>query len=264
MIAPRRTASSARGARVLVAGALVALASGCAPRVEAATPHPSLAEWRAARARLRELRRETSGSPRTIRLALELREPFTGRVMQARGAVALAPPDALRMILLGPGGTTALDLWTKDDRFRFAVPAIDLLRRGDAHTPRSTMRGMPVDFLRWWLLDPFGGTLLAHERTKGGETFVLREGDAIVHATVRDDGAIEAVRETFASPEPGERPRRIDAEQVSAEHLGCATVRYQQASTHLSIRVRCEGEERGRAPNPKAFVDPDALAGASR
>jgi hypothetical protein len=241
--------------------ALLVSATGCAPAAVAA-PRPRLTEWREARARLHALRAETSGRPRTIRLALELREPFTGRVMQARGAVALSPPDALRMILLGPGGTTALDLWAKGDRFRFAVPAIDLLRRGDATTPRSSMRGLPVDFLRWWLLDPFGGELLAYERTQGAERFVLREEGAVVHATVRADGSIEAVRETYAEPARGERPRRVDAETVSAEHLGCATVRYAQQSTHLSIRVRCEGEERERAPSPRAFEDPDGPGGA--
>ena len=84
--------------------------------------------------RLSNLRRSLRGvGPHTLRLAVKLREPFTGRTMEARGAVALSPPSALRMILLGPGGTTALDLWARDDEFRFAVPAIDLLRRGDGH-----------------------------------------------------------------------------------------------------------------------------------
>ena len=65
------------------------------------------------------------------------------------GAIAIAPPvsgvtrpsgegppvdaeGALRMILLGPGGTTALDLWSRGDRFRFAIPALDLLRQKGA------------------------------------------------------------------------------------------------------------------------------------
>src|SRR4029079_240686 len=100
-------------------------------------------------------------------------------------------------ILLGPGGTTALDLWAKDDQFRFAVPAIDLLRRGDASTPREQMRGLPVDFLKWWLLRPAEGSLLWHERKGPAERFVLRDGPAIVDLCALDDGAVIARRMTW-------------------------------------------------------------------
>lgn len=162
------------------------------------------------------------------------------------------------MILLGPGGTTALDLWARGDRFRFAVPALDLLKRGDASTPRASLRGLPVDFLRWWMLRPAAGTLLWYERAGGTDAFVLRDGDAVIDLRLNDRGVIGARRTTWATGDGGRR-RRIDEEVVIAEGLGCSDVRYAQASTGLLVTVTCEAEERDRAPDPRAFVDPDAL-----
>lgn len=245
------------------------------PHDEAAAPRsPSPAAWRKAREDLRDLRRSLLGlKPHTRKLALKLREPLSGRTMEARGAVAIAPPEALRMILLGPGGTTALDLWIRGDRFRFAVPALDLLRRGDASTPRDQMRGLPVDFLRWWLLRPADGTLLWHERLERADHFVLRDGSAIVDLCASDDGSIKARRTTWLSArrggdpgepgnpsqpsEPGDPRRRIDEETVVATRAGCGPVRYTQASTGLDISITCEGEELSSAPSPRAFIDPD-------
>jgi len=228
---------------------------------------PAPAAWREARRRLAALRREAEGSgARTLRVRLGLREPRTGQVLEARGAVAIAPArgaessGALRMILLGPGGTTALDLWTRGDRFRFVVPALDLLKRGDASTPRASLRGLPVDFLQWWLLRPAAGSLLWYGRAGTTDAFVLREGDAIIELRLGEGGRVGARRSTWASAR-GQAPRLIDEEIVIAGRVGCGTVRYAQASTGLLITVTCEGEERARAPDPRAFLDPDAPAG---
>ena len=229
-------------------------------------PPPSPAAWREARVRLAVLRGEAEGAgARTLRVRLSLREPRTGQVLEARGAVAIAPaldgaaPGALRMILLGPGGTTALDLWARGDRFRFAVPALDLLKRGDAATPRASRRGLPVDFLRWWLLRPAVGSLLWYGRVGTTDVFVLRDGDAIVELRLGEGGRVGARSSTWASAR-GRGSRLIDEEIVIAGRMGCDTVRYAQASTGLLITVTCEGEERARAPDARAFLDPDAPA----
>ena len=214
--------------------------------------------WRAARDRLAELQREAS-TPRTLRISLVLREPMTGRTLEARGAVAIAPPSALRMILLGPGGTTALDLWLDRDRFRFAVPAIDLLRRGDASTPRASLRGLPIDFLRWWLLRPATGALLWAAEEDGASRLRLRDGAAIIDLRAAFGGRIEARRTTWAKALPEAPLRLIDEETVASDRIGCAEVRYQQASTGLEVTVRCEGEDLS-PPNPRAFSDPDGGA----
>jgi len=226
---------------------------------------PTRAAWQRARERLGALRRESQGAgARTLRVRLELREPRTGPTLEARGAVAVAPsldggapgepPGALRMILLGPGGTTALDLWARGDRFRFAVPAIGLLRRGAGSTPRASLRGLPVDFLRWWLLHPASGELLWHERIGSTDAFVLRDGEAILELRAVEGGAIGARRSLWLD---GRDPRLVDQEVVIADRIGCGTIRYAQASTGLLVTVRCEGEERAREPNPRAFEDPD-------
>jgi hypothetical protein len=166
------------------------------------------------------------------------------------------------MILLGPGGTTALDLWIDGPRYRFEVPAIDLKKRGDARGPAEERRGLPVDFLGWWLLRPAAGALLWHAREAGADRFVLRDGAAIVDLHAADDGAVEARRSTWSmrSAEGAEGPPRLlDEETVRAKAIGCATVQYHQRSTGLDVTVTCEGETAG-APPARALRDPDAEA----
>ncbi len=239
----------------LFAGAIAGAA--CAPAATPLAPQTS-ASWRGGIERLATLRRGAArDEARTFRVTLSLREPFTGKTLRARGAVAVSPPDALRMILVGPGGTTALDLWTRGDRFRFAVPAIDLVKRGDDRTARASMRGMPVDFLRWWFLRPAEGTLLWHERKLDADRFVLRDGAAIVDLVARDDGRLTATRSTWERDPAGEL-HRLEEEQVEASGVGCSNVSYRQRSTGLRVEVTCEGEEHAAAPSPRAFEDPDA------
>lgn len=207
--------------------------------------------------------------PHTKKLALSLREPISGRLLEARGAVALAPPNALRMILLGPGGTTALDLWLNNQskKFRFSLPALDLLVRGKLGG--SSTRGFPVDFLRFWLLRPAEGEFLWYERRGKAERFALRDPeqkDAIVEICILpapdgDPGKTPMVlrRSSWAPHRPGRPNHRLDEEIVVADGLGCSKAYYTQAKTGLQIQIRCEGEEI-RPPNPKAFEDPDALS----
>jgi hypothetical protein len=244
-----------------LAALLGAFSAGCAPAREyvSSTP-PSLAAWRGALARLGELGRAAAGAePRTWKLALALREPVTGRRMEARGAVALAPKErAVRMILVGPGGTTAFDLWLRDDRFRVAIPAVDLLRRGDRRTPKAEMRGLPVDFLRWWLLDPTRGELLWADEGPAGARYVLREDGAITELLVHPDRTISAERRTWSSPAgPHAAAVLLDEEKVFADRIGCGRARYTQASTGVEIQITCEGVE-PNPPSERAFVDPDA------
>jgi len=242
-------------ARACLAAMLAPLwACSSGPEARASYPPMSAEEWRVARARLAELRRETD-VPRTLNVKVRLHEPLSNKVLDARGAVAVVPPRGLRMILLGPGGTTALDLWVEGDRYRFAVPAIDLLRRGDGHEPREARRGLPVDFLRWWLLRPTSGELIWAGREPEGERFVIRDEEALVELFVRKGGAIEARRSSWTHGDDEAR-KRIDDETIFADQLGCARVQYRQASTGLEVTVECESERLG-APNARALEDPD-------
>ena len=237
--------------------AMAATLAGCAPKAGPAAPivgAQTIAEWQRGEGRLAELRR-AAARPRTERIALELTEPRSGRRLTARGAVAIAPPRALRMILLGPGGTTALDLWMDGGRWRFAVPAISLQKRGDLAAPRAERRGLPVDFLGWWWRRPADGALLWYGRDRDGDRFVLRDGAAIVDLTAFADGRIAARRTTWAGG------ARLDDETLTAGAIGCAEVRYHQASTGLDVIVRWEGETAGEPP-PRALADPDAEGGS--
>lgn len=234
--------------------------AGCsAPRPEPLVV-PTLATWRGALAELGQLRAQATGDgPRTFKLSVALREPFTGRRTEARGAVALSPADrAVRMILLGPGGTTAFDLWIRADRFRVSIPAVDLLRRGDASTPKEQMRGLPVDFLRWWLLDPTRGELLWSDHAASGARHVLREGAAITELLVAPDRSIRARRRTWTREQDGSGELvLLDDEKVNADHIGCGRARYTQASTGVEIEITCEAIEPS-PPSERAFIDPDA------
>jgi hypothetical protein len=241
------------------AAVLAAFSSGCAPPPPPLPPRPpTLVEWRRALADLRELGRATAGEPRTLKLSLALREPVSGRRMEARGAVALAPRDrAVRMILVGPGGTTAFDLWIRDDRYRVSIPAVDLLRRGDAGTPKAEMRGLPVDFLRFWLLDPTRGALLWSGPVPGGARYVLRDGTAITELVSRGARGVSAERRTWSEPAAGP-PVLLDEEKVEADRIGCGRARYTQASTGVEIEITCEAIE-PNPPSDRAFTDPDEL-----
>jgi hypothetical protein len=232
----------------------VAFAIGCATIDEPPADLPAgaagLSRWREARSEVRALQaRFEPEQPYSMNVALDLTQPQLGQRMRARGAVAVRPPDALRMILLGPGGTTALDLWICGDRFRFAVPAIDLERRGDGSTPPDQIRGLPVDFLRWWFLRPFHGRLLSFDEASSGRRYVLRDAAQIIHLRAphdRDHGLFTAARVSLDDRETLE----VDGSSR------CGDVRYTQRSTGIDIAVRCE-QVNDRAPPDRAFADPD-------
>lgn len=226
--------------------------------------HPSTAEWQAARRELRRLAETSTGAtPRTTRIALTIKEPYTGQEFRSRGAVAVHPGDqAMRMIMLGPGGTTALDLWVRGEDFRFEIPALELLERGDADTPPKAMRGLPVRFLAWWLLRPYGGQLLwtSRDPSSGEQRYLLRDGLALVDVRVHARGDVDAVRTTWSGR--GAEREIVDRERVKTSGSSCGEVRYEQESTGLVVSVQCEGVERDAEPDPRAFTDPDELARA--
>jgi hypothetical protein len=229
--------------------------SGCAARPVEKVAAPTIAEWRHGVERLESLRRATE-APRTQRLALDLVEPRTGRHLSARGAVALLPKDMLRMILLGPGGTTAVDLWMKRDAYRLEVPAVGLKKRGDLGAPlapyNAKRRMLPVDFLGWWLRRPLDGDLVYYAREGAADRYILRDpyASAVVDLLIRDDGSLTARRTTWVGKE------RVGEDTVSADRIGCGPVRYHQGSTGIDVTVRCEDETPGEPP-ARALKDPD-------
>jgi hypothetical protein len=236
------------------AGASIALVLGggaCTPAPDApSTWHsPDSHAWAALRSELRDERAQRPTRPWAAEVRVAVHEPRMGRDVTGRGAIAVAPGRAMRMILVGAAGATMLDAWVQRDRWRVAVPATGLVRRGGSDEPRD----LPVGFLRWWLLSPLEGSLVAAEQTAEGPRWLLRDGGAVVdlRAVPCDDGAsglaasrsvagrTERVAECGAAPEPRPGDR----------------VEYEDAASGLRISIVVESAV--RTPSDDAFRDPD-------
>jgi hypothetical protein len=252
--------------------AIVALAlvlTGCGPRVipptsyativqrphkeSAPPPEVSQPEWTLSRDRLAHIRKEQPERPYVEKVRLAIVDPRSGKEYMARGAVAISPDRAARMMLVGPGGTTALDVWVTKERFRFAVPGIQLEKRGG--TSPEDARGLPIGLLRWWFLSPLGGKLLVGRSNQYESAWLLRDGDATV--TVRTDG-----RRFIAV-------RREGGTMEGIEWLGRGLVpragargRYVEGTYGLRVEVIIE-EVMPDEPDPAAFLDPDAPGGTT-
>ena len=96
------------------------------------------------------------------------------------------------------GGTTALDAWVTPDRYRFAIPVIHKEARGGKVLDDTF--GVPIGFLRWWMLAPLDGELL----TLDGDTMILGDGGATyavsadvakgsINVTRRERGHVDAL-----------------------------------------------------------------------
>lgn len=219
------------------------------PPVEVATRVPEITpyEWLIARDRLARLRRAQPQRPYVERVRLAISDPRTGKRYEARGAVAISPGRAARMILVGPGGTTALDVWVTRDRFRFAVPAISLQKRGG--TDPAEARGLPIGMLRWWFLAPLEGRLLLAHSTPSESSWILRDGPATV--TLRSDG-----KRFIALRREGDVLEGI--EWISRGLVPQSGARGQYIEGRFGLRVEVVVEEvLATEPDPEAFADPD-------
>src|SRR5882672_3564963 len=104
----------------------VAALAGCARTPAPPAVEPTQSEWTRAREELAKMRDEAPREPYVELIRVAMREPRSGRVIEGRGAVAVDPRRAVRLVLLGPGGRTALDVWVTAEAWRFAVPALDM------------------------------------------------------------------------------------------------------------------------------------------
>ena len=217
------------------------------PFVATEVPAVSQEEWRIARERLARIRRVQPDRPYVERVRLAINDPRTGRQYEARGAVAISPNRAARMMLVGPGGTTALDVWVTKDRFRFAVPAINLEKRGGKDPNES--RGLPIGMLRWWFLSPLEGRVLLARSTPSESSWILRDGGATV--TVRSDG-----RRFVALRREGESLEGIEWLAPGLVPQAGVGGRYIEGRYGLRVEVLVE-EVLASEPDPEAFEDPD-------
>jgi len=219
--------------------------------------------WSLSRARLNALRAELPRTPYVEHVRVRITDPRTKSSYEARGAVAISPGSTVRMILLGPAGTTALDLWVREDRFRFAVPAIHLEKRG-ATLPELT-RGLPVGFFRWWFLSPLSGRLLAAHSRPDETSFLLKDDRAIVTVRAGSSELIALRREGENVERISWLPCTLDRFQVESRIKPCAGARgrYTDERTGLVVDVVVE-DVAPAPPDPAAFDDPDEPQGASQ
>lgn len=221
--------------------------AGCALSPAPASPAVTQAAWDEARGRLEALRARFFERPYVERLRVSLREPRTHRVFEARGAVAVQPGTAARMVLIGPAGATALDMWLGRDGWRFHVPALGPARRGGRDDSPAEL---PVGFFRWWLLAPLSGRLLTV--TERGE-LVLRDGGATVRIGARAFGPHLEMRATRTV---GARGERLFLVGLAARPAAGDVARYVDQRSGLSVDVTVEGVS--PLDDLAALLDPDA------
>jgi hypothetical protein len=221
----------------------VALAlAGCASAAEPAV-NPTQAQWDDGLRRLEALRATFPKAAYTQPVTVDFREPYTRRRFEGRGAVGVDPGKAMRMILVGPAGEPALDVWVTRDAWRMSVPAIHLVRRGGRDAPD----GMPIGFFRSWFIDPLGGHLLA----------LGSSGDLVV----RDpEGGTLDVSDVAFAPRLGAHVRRRKGRATERFEFALGkeggTAAYVSESTKLAVEVKL-GPVQSEPPDPQAFEDPE-------
>lgn len=173
-----------------------------------------------------------------MRVSLRFVSKSTGTDMSGRGVVAIQPPGSLRMVLLGPAGLTAMDLLIRDDTWRMSLPAWNKSFH-NGQTSEQETRSLPVAFLRWWLLTPLDGRLLAGWQTTVQSEWVLRSGDAVVDI-IAAHGRLDVTR------------RGAVVERVLSDERRCGHTRYENEDVGLTVDVQCEEWTPG-PPNPRAF-----------
>ena len=181
-----------------------------------------------------------------------MREPRTGKVFQARGGVAVDPGRALHMILVGPGGVTALDAWITDDRFRVLVPPISLERRGgaDSMSARGAAGGLLSLVAR---STPSRGDCLPRGTATRGPLYLLRHGDETVLLRQAHVARSGRQRVMAARREDGD-VERLDwvGRSPTMPHAG-DKARYMDGASGLEVEVLVEGLGE-QEPDPAAFA----------
>jgi hypothetical protein len=206
------------------------------------------ATWQAVRQAYEEQRGARPSRPWAAGVRMSMREPRQGRVIDGRGAIAVAPGRALRMILVGAAGATLLDAWMTPDKWRISVPPAALLRQGDVEAPAD----LPVGFLRWLFFRPLEGTLFAGSGQSGRMLFMLRDNDAVieVHLGACDRG--ELVTMTRRSHGRTERLEECRASRVPRPD---DWVRYEDQGNGFQVALTIESVAEA-PPDADAFRDP--------
>jgi hypothetical protein len=217
-----------------------------APTWQGADP----ATWREIRRVLEVERAAGPLHPWAAGVRMAMRESRSGRAVDGRGAIAVAPGRALRMILVGPAGATMLDAWVTPGKWRIAVPPASLVRRGD---DGSEPGELPVGFLRWSFFRPLAGTLFAGSMRGGRVLFVLRDDDAVLEVRLR---ACDRGELTMTTRRAHGRVERLDQCRATSTPLPGDWARYEDETGGLRVDLTLESVAEG-PPEEDAFRDPD-------
>ncbi len=234
---------------------LLACDVACARPLVPAWVHPTAAEWREASSGLDRLRTELPARPYTVLLSTTLRDPRSGRVVDGRGALAVAPGVGLRMILVGAAGATLLDAWVTPSAWRIAVPVASIVRRGGASAPAA----LPVGFLRWWFLARFSGGLFAARVRPEERLWLVRDGAAVVELRLgrcERGTRVVAQRRTASGREAVSGSESVEECRMGATPTAGDSVRYVDETSGLEVSFAVEGAA-SEPPDPEAFRDPD-------
>ncbi|MBK6520433.1 MAG: hypothetical protein IPG04_41490 [Polyangiaceae bacterium] len=140
-------------------------------------------------------------------------------------------------------------------RFRFEIPSLGRVLTGEPSSRPETRKGLPVDFLRWWMFEPLGGRLLAARKSGADLELLLDEPGRTTTATLRPDGSVSAHRRWLSQGDDG-RFEAYEEEWLDATGVGCARATYRQRSTSLKVTAICESSR--PTANPAAFEEPEA------
>ena len=188
-----------------------------------------------------------------------MRDARTAHSLDGRGAIAVAPGRALRMILVGPAGATILDAWVTPDRWRIAVPPAGLLRRGPAR-PLELQKpddeepaDLPVGFLRWLFFRPLEGTLFGGSLEPEHLLFLLRDREAVVEVRF---GACPRGELTMTTRRAHGRAERLSECRACDKVTAGDWVRYVDEQNGLTVDLTIESVA-SVPPEDEAFRDPE-------
>jgi hypothetical protein len=245
--------SDAKGRRFLCVALFVC--ASCSVRPRPVWLQADASEWPVLQRSLAEEQYDHPRDPWAAVVRVTMREPRTGRVVDGRGAIAVAPGRALRMILVGGAGLTLMDAWVARDRWRIAFPPIESVRRGGASDEPNDL---PVGFLRWWFFTPLGGTLFAARRTDSGMLWLLHDAGAVIEVLRGECPGGRLLTVTRRVRDRSEVVRECRAAILRAGDW----VEYRDASSGLGVRLVVESVADG-PPQEGAFGDPDAAQGGT-
>lgn len=204
-------------------------------------------EYRLARSWLQKKRAEQPTSVAGWEVTARFVDERTGHAQSGRGALAVRPPEALRLQIVGPAGRLALDVWLGPSGGRLSSPMVGLTERTN---PGEHRAGRPTGFLAWWMLHRFQGRVLAVERAGTEQHVIVRapSGELVTFVREASDGDthVRAIRKTAE-----------DEERVAHDGSFCGHSQYTSARARVTVDVRC-GEPTPE-PRARAFEDPDRL-----